>query len=222
MTARRKSAEFILHHIPNGEDVLALLGSTWIRQYGVDSKGQVTDKKHFHNLLEIGICRWGKGTICISRESINYSEGTVVIIPRNIPHSIINEPGEKSFWEYLYINPEVFLQSQHGLEKRELEKCVRKIESRAIVRQKEEISLFTREIDCLMDQIRTQEYGYRNCVKGLVYTILMEILKFSHEYQNHMEDIQGTRYRSAFITSLRTGTGTKLTFAGLTNYIRAF
>lgn len=197
MTARKKSAEFILYQIPNGEDVLALLGSTWIRQYGIDSKGQVIEKNHFHNLLEIGICRWGKGTVVINNESRIYSEGTVAIIPRNIPHNIVDELGEKSFWEYIYINPAVFLKTQYGLEKRDIERYVGKIESRPVVRQIDEINLFSRELDCLMDQIRTQDYGYRNCVKGLLYTLLMEIIKIAHEGQDQIQPMQNTRYGKA-------------------------
>lgn len=42
-----------------------------------------------------------------------------------------------------------------------------------------------RELDCLMDQIRIQDYGYRNCVKGLLFTVLMEIVKInSDEFVN--------------------------------------
>ena len=37
MASCKKNAEFILYQVPNGEDVLVLLGSSWIRQYGIDS-----------------------------------------------------------------------------------------------------------------------------------------------------------------------------------------
>lgn len=195
MAARKKNAEFILYQVPNGEDVLALLGSSWIKQYGIDSKGQVIEKKHFHNLLEIGICRWGQGTVVVNNESRIYSEGTVSIIPKNIPHSIVNQPGEKSFWEYIYFNPAAFLQSQCGFGKREVDRYVGKIESRPAVRQKDEIILFSRELDCLMDQIRMQDYEYRKCVKGLLYTLLMEIIKINHENSCQMQSVPNTKQR---------------------------
>lgn len=181
MNAHKKNAEFIYCQIPNGEDILALLGSAGIKQYGVDGNGQIIESKHFHNLLEIGICRWGEGTVTLNNETKKYSKGTITIIPRNVLHSIANIQNEKSFWEYIYVNPTIFLQSQYGLRKRDIDRYVSCIESRPIVMQKEEIALFSRELDCLMDQMRMQNCEYRNCIKGMLYVLLMEIVQMNHE-----------------------------------------
>ena len=69
--------------------------------------------------------------------------------------------------------------------KRDAQRFRNRIESGPIKRQKEEVPLLVRELDCLMDQIRIQDYGYRNCVKGLLFTVLMEIVKInSDEFVN--------------------------------------
>lgn len=182
MTANKHTpVEFRYYEIPNGENVLALLGSSWIREYSVDENGKNILTNHFHNLLEIGICRWGKGKLVFDDEEMPYSDGTVVIIPKNFPHNTINIPGEKSFWEYIYINPSDFLTRVYESANRDIKKYLDNIEKRPIKKQAEEIPLFVNEVNCLMDQIRMQEYGYRNCIKGLVYTILMEIIKINYE-----------------------------------------
>ena len=100
---------------------------------------------------------------------MEYTEDTILITAKNHLHNIISNPGVKSYWEFIYINPADFLRAQHEFGKRELERNMRKIESVQIKKQRKEIPLFAQELECLMDQIRTQEYGYRACVKGLVY-----------------------------------------------------
>lgn len=165
------------YQIPSGEDIVAQLGSDGIREYGLDRYGKETKMNHYHNLLEIGLCRQGTGTIVLEEKRIRYSENTVVIIPMNYPHNIVSASGGKSFWESVYINPNEFLKEYY--EKREVERLINKINTRAIIQKQEEIPLFSRELECLMDQIRMKDYGYKNCVKGLIFTLLMEIIKIN-------------------------------------------
>lgn len=169
------------YQIPNGEDLVAKLGSVGIREYGVDRFGKVTEKNHYHNLMEIRICRQGSGTFVLEDEKTDYSEGTIVVVPANYLHNVVSKKGEKSFWEAIYVNPIEFLKEH--FDKREVEKIVRRLDTRVILLQKEEIPLFAKELDCLMDQIRIKDYGYKNCVKGLIFTLLMEIIKInSYDY----------------------------------------
>ena len=60
----------------NGEDLLAILGSAGIRSYGYDENGRILHS-HFHNLLEIGICRRGKGTLIFQNEKRFYTENSI-------------------------------------------------------------------------------------------------------------------------------------------------
>lgn len=178
MTRKKKAAKFVYCQIPDGEDLLAVLGSSGIRSYGMDAHGKADLTNHFHNLTEIGICRRGSGSLLFQNEKMDYRENTVVVIPANTPHNIMSNDKEKSFWEFLYIDTLEFLKNV-SFGERDTQRFASRIESHPIKRQKEEIPLFIRELDCLMDQIRVQDYGYRNCVKGLLYTLLMEIVKMN-------------------------------------------
>ncbi len=174
-----KKAKFWFYQIPNGEDVLTMLGSNWIKEYGIDENGNPVITNHFHNLLEVAICRWGNGIVVFDNDEMNYEKGTVIVVPRNYPHNIKNMPKETSYWEYIYINPSHFLETQYGYGKRELEKAVSQIEQRPLIFQKEKMPMFIQELECIMNQMRTKGYGYRNCIKGLVYALLMEIIKIN-------------------------------------------
>ena len=95
---KKETVEFRFYELPQGESALVLCGDSWIRPYGHDETNL-----HFHNLLEIGICRKGKGIIIFNKERIPYSEGTIIIVPANHPHNVVSTLGEKSFWEVIYV-----------------------------------------------------------------------------------------------------------------------
>ena len=101
------------YQISSGEDLVAKLGSVGIRNYGRDRFEKETPRNHYHNLLEIGICRKGKGIIIFNKERISYSEGTIIIVPANYPHNVVSTLGEKSFWEVIYVNPMEFLKEYY-------------------------------------------------------------------------------------------------------------
>ena len=50
--------------IPYGENALAMLGSDWIKEYGVGEHIKENKKMHFHNLMEIAICKKAQSLGC--------------------------------------------------------------------------------------------------------------------------------------------------------------
>lgn len=175
-----RNAEFKFLEILNGEDVLALLGSEWIKEYGVDENGNRKTKNHFHNLMEIGVCRWGVGEIVFDQKRYPYRKGDVMVIPQNYPHGIFNTEGEKSFWEFIYVKPAVFLEKVCKGELRRRKRYSEEVEYRPFLKRREDAVQMTAEINLIMDQFRVRDYGYRDCVKGLVFALLMEIIKINH------------------------------------------
>lgn len=180
MATKKQDIEFRMLDIPVREDVLALLGSDWIREYGFNSDSEPIDKYHFHNLMEIGVCRWGTGFVEFEERRLPYKEGSIIIIPRKFLHNTLNQPGTKSFWEYLYVDPASFLKNRYGLGKAELTKYVEQIEKRPFLRERDDETLLYEEINLIMNQIRIRERNYIQCVRGLVYSLLMEIVKINY------------------------------------------
>ena len=60
---KKETVELRFYEIPQGEPVLALLGEEWNRVYGHDSPYM-----HFHNLMEIGVCRNGEGVVVLDEK----------------------------------------------------------------------------------------------------------------------------------------------------------
>ena len=83
---KKDTMELRFYEVPQNEYVLALLGDSWIRDYGHDESNL-----HFHNLMEIGYCKHGTGELILNEESKPYEPAMVSIIPQNLRH-YANEP----------------------------------------------------------------------------------------------------------------------------------
>ena len=70
---KKDSIEFRYYEIPQGTQVLALLGEKWITSYG-------KDPMHFHNYFEMGYCYSGNGTMYFGDASVPYKTGDVIVL----------------------------------------------------------------------------------------------------------------------------------------------
>lgn len=174
----KKTADFYYRSVIESEVVQALLGTEEVHED--------PSRKHFHNLMEVGVCRRGNGEIMSRNRKYRFSEGTIIVVPANEVHAIINTGDEKSFWEYIYINPLTVLKHTDIL-RRERKLSQYFVNGHVIVIDWEDALFLREEVNLLMDQMRVKEYGYGQCVWGLTYAILMEIVKINHE----MDDKQG-------------------------------
>lgn len=161
--------------IPYGENILTLLGSE-----GFIESHQMKAEPHFHNLMEIAICRSGSGEIYFDNVRFDYKKDDVIVIPKNFSHTICSYPGEKCFWEYIYLKPSVILDRFYEMEARKKEKLLEEMEQRPFLKTKKEARMLVSELDLVMEQCRTREYEWRNCINGLLIALLIEIAKLNH------------------------------------------
>lgn len=105
---KRERIEFRFYETPRDEEVLALYGDEWRRTYG-----EGISILHFHNLMEVGYCVDGEGTLVLDEREIRYRPGMISVIPHNYPHTTSSDPGTQSYWEYLFFEPEHVLQTMY-------------------------------------------------------------------------------------------------------------
>ena len=100
MAKRKKDTmEFRFYELPQGESALVLCGESWKRVYGHEEF-----HLHFHNLLEIGICREGDGNMYLDEDIYQYHDGDITFIPENFPHVTVSYGEVVNFWEYIFID----------------------------------------------------------------------------------------------------------------------
>ena len=177
------SIEFQYLKVPYGENVLALLGSEWIQEYGLEKNTKEDKKEHFHNLMEIAVCRMGTGDVYIDHERFEYQKDDVIVIPRNFSHTIISHPGEKSLWECIYLNPSLFWENCNNVEARKKTKLLEEIEYRPFMKSKKDAEILITELNLIMNQLRVKEYEYKNCIEGLLLALFIEIARINHKDQ---------------------------------------
>lgn len=106
---RKDRVELRYYDTPQKEGVLVLTGEEWVREYGSG-----IDYLHFHNLMEIGICRDGVGEMVLDQETVPFAPGMISVIPRNYPHTTNSKPGTTGYWEYLFLDPGTLLREHFG------------------------------------------------------------------------------------------------------------
>jgi hypothetical protein len=67
---KKMKMEYRFYEVPEKCPVLALLGEKWVQNYGYQ-----IDYLHFHNMMEIGVCYYGEGTIVLEDKEIPYDGG---------------------------------------------------------------------------------------------------------------------------------------------------
>ena len=79
--------EFHYRFIREEEKILVLVGTEYMEdpQY----KREDISKKHFHNLMEVAICREGK--VISDHADYRFEPGTILIVPQNMSHAIVDE-----------------------------------------------------------------------------------------------------------------------------------
>lgn len=179
---KKQEYEFRYYEIPQGGQVLALLGESWIREYGSD-----VNKLHFHNLLEVGYCIEGKGTLILGNQSIPYSSGMLTVIPRNCPHHTQSLPGTKSYWEYIYINPEDILYAMYPnnpVFTKKILDMVAEREQYYLPGEDKQVVQLTRMI---MEECRSQRNYCGEYLQGLLLSFIISIARNSSDSETEIK-----------------------------------
>ena len=92
--------EYRSYYLPAHFPVFLLSGDYW------KISDVPSDRLHFHNCLEIGICHSDSGFIEIFGEIMPFQAGDVTVIPKNVPHTTYSSHGTESHWSYVFVDPQ--------------------------------------------------------------------------------------------------------------------
>lgn len=171
---KKQPAEFRFYEVPQEEPVLALMGKKWIQVYGEN-----IDNQHFHNLLEIGLCHYGDGELSLEEETYRFGPGMISCIPANYLHVTRSDEGVMAFWEYLFIDVEQVLKDCGKRNAQEARDIVEAIQKDAFFITPDENPILATIIRSIFEEMQDKREHYRDCVKGLVYSLLFEIARFN-------------------------------------------
>lgn len=173
MAARKKQEiEFRYYEVPEGEQVLALLGESWRRVYGDD-----VSSLHFHNLLEIGFCLEGTGHLVLDERTVSYSPGSLTVIPQNFPHVTNSRMSSMSYWEYLFLDPEAILSMAYPEDGIFVHKLLDRINHDAICFDAGKNEELTALVRMAMEECRNRKSYSVEVLRGILLSILIMVAR---------------------------------------------
>ena len=89
--------------LPANFPVIGLLGDSW-----KDAPEPLT-RMHFHNCIELGFAREGKGVFYVGKSEVPFEAPCLVIAPPNVPHGHTVQAGEECSWNWIYVDPQAML-----------------------------------------------------------------------------------------------------------------
>lgn len=186
---KKDTVELRFYEIPQNEYVLALLGENWIRDYGHDGRNL-----HFHNLMEIGVCRSGTGELILDEEHLPYQPAMLSIIPSNYPHLTISSQKEgPSFWEYLFFDPAQILGEMYPNNELLQRDMLERVNEKALFVHEWENRNVALLVKMIMEEMRGKRPHYTESVKGMLYALVIEIVRASEQYVAKTEPEAGAR-----------------------------
>lgn len=195
----KETVELRFYEIPQGEPVLALLGDEWNRVYGHDNF-----YLHFHNLMEIGICRRGEGELIIDENTYHYRTNSVTLIPPNIPHTTISGGTIPNFWEFLYVDVNPIIEELYG------DRTVQKNEAMELVRKSAHLLSsgenpgVLQSINTIIREVKGQKPYYRQIVTSHLHALFYELLRLNAGQTKTQLEAGGTSTTMRQITAALT------------------
>ena len=187
MSAKKKDkVELRYYDIPQKEGVLALTGDEWIREYG-----DGIDYLHFHNLMEVGICRFGTGDLVLDKRIERFGPDMISIIPRNFPHTTKSDPGTVGQWEYLFLDPGMLLREFFGENEIARRRFLDLLGRGAIFGTTLQYGSLTQIAELIMQEMQTKGAFYIEKIRGLLLSLIFEIARISKD-----EDEPDVKYRT--------------------------
>lgn len=169
---KKDTVEFRFYEVPQGEAALVLWGESWIRTYGHEDF-----RLHFHNLLEIGICRYGTGSLYLEKEVCNYQDGVVSVIPENFPHVTISDGEEKNFWEYLFIDVNSIVKELFPDKPLYQSEAVKQLCRCGRLLQREETWSIAGLINAVIEETKAHKPFYQKMVKNYIQALILELIR---------------------------------------------
>ena len=178
---QKEKIEYRYYEVPQDFPVIALTGEKWEGIYG-------TDPMHFHNFLEIGICRYGKGIMQLGKEEIPYRDGTITVIPRNQPHRTKVEPeNQAQKWEYLFVDAERMIREAYTDKTRHAEQLIKRLNARMFLAHAQDQPDMLAAIDMIFRGIEQKKSLHKEMVKHMLLALLLKIITLNEHIRDKVE-----------------------------------
>lgn len=145
----------------------------------VQNYGYQIDYLHFHNLMEIGFCYYGEGTIVLEDEELPYHGGMFTVVPKNFPHTTNSKENSVCSWAWVFVDVEGFITELYKGNMRMAQKLIARINQKAHFVKNEERPEVAEMIKLIIKCMGEKREFYLEEVKGLTRALLMQIARWN-------------------------------------------
>ncbi|MBR1684489.1 MAG: helix-turn-helix domain-containing protein [Clostridia bacterium] len=171
---RQPTVEYRSYELPVDFPLQVLSGPEW------RISPEPSQRLHFHNCFEIGLCLSDSGFIQFGESRIPFHEGDVFCVARNVPHTTWSSPGTFSLWSYLHLDPAVILGRNAINLFPEVSVIGQLLSECSLLISKEKDPWISRLIGDIMDEAGQKEPCWEISVRGLCQTL------FARLYRHHV------------------------------------
>ena len=169
--AKRTVIEYRNYELPPDFPIIVLTGDEW-RISRVRS-----NRLHFHNCLEVGLCHSHNGMIEFEREPHPFSAGDVTCIARNVPHTTYSGEGGESVWSYLFFQPHDLLQGFFKHQLPESAAFQTMLRNCHMILKPEEYPQLRPLVESIVREMTEKPPNYGLCVRALCVALLLHLLR---------------------------------------------
>lgn len=179
--ANKPRITYRYYELPEGELVQAITGEDWVCTYGT-----YAEDVHFHNVMEIGICRWGQGLMVLEDQRIDYTDGAVTVVPANCLHTTLSRDKSLNSWEYLFFDPAGILNSAFPNDPLFVESVLHRLSSEALCLPQEDAVELERLITMVLNECQTKHEYHKAVEQNLMTSLLLLITRSYTEKKTHI------------------------------------
>ena len=174
---KRQRVELRYYEIPRNENVLALLGDGWKRNYGNDIQFM-----HFHNLWEVGYCYYGCGNIeLVDGTALSYREGTFTFIPINLVHNTRTKTLDgMDYWEFLFFDIEKLVNMMYPNNPVMVQEILKKLSRRILVLHESDYKTLATVIKLIIAEMRENNEMRSELTKYYANIMILELSRITN------------------------------------------
>lgn len=171
--AKQKSivTEYRNYYLPMHFPVLCLSGDYW------KISDIPSERLHFHNCLEVGICHSDSGTLEFYDNQLHFKAGDVTVIPRNVPHTTYSDIGTESRWSYLFFDPEELFRGILPATWKNCDLPLSAFKDYKHILQKKQYPTVHNLVTLIIQELEEQKPSYQLSVRGLLLSLYIEIYR---------------------------------------------
>ena len=184
---KKDTVEFRFYEIPQGEPALVLCGESWIRVYGHDEF-----HLHFHNLTEIGICRYGDGDMYLDNDVCRYQNGTLTVIPENFPHITVSDGENANFWEYVFFDMKSKVEELFPGNPVYQSRVIESLNKSAFISDEKKDKAIADIINLMIDEAKNKKPYYQKKISLQLKALIIELVRKCDVSLEEEQPVKGT------------------------------